>query len=129
MYESFLYSHAPVINRIGRIARTPRFFLSLQRLQSCAFPGENDTSDLQIARDSFESRWKKISRNVGHLLRQNQDRVTLCKEFRDDYKQFITWLRTFENQIAIPSGRCEDLHELSLEISRLQVRGLRNLRD
>jgi hypothetical protein len=97
---------------------------SLQRLQSCAFPDEDGSSDLQIARDSFESRWKKITRNVGHLLRQNQDRITLCKEFRDDYKQFITWLRTFENQVTVPSGRCEDLHELSLEISRLQVKRL-----
>lgn len=77
---------------------------------------------MQNARDSFESRWKKISRNVGQLLRQNQDRITLCKEFRDDYKQFRTWLRMFENQLIIPSGRCEDLHELSLEISRLQVK-------
>ncbi|XP_028409075.1 nesprin-1-like [Dendronephthya gigantea] len=90
------------------------------RLQSCAFPDDGDAGDLQIARDSFESRWKKISRNVGQLLKQNQDRIALCKEFRDDYKQFITWLRTFENLVTIPSGSCEDLHELSLEISRLQ---------
>ena len=97
-------------------------FFSFQRLQSCAFPDESGSRELQIARDSFESRWKNISRKVGHLLRQNQDRVTLSKEFRDDYKQFVTWLRTFENQVTVPSGRCEDLHELSLEISRLQVR-------
>ena len=74
-----------------------------------------------MARDSFELRWKNISRNVGHLLRQNQERVTLSKEFKDDYKQFVNWLRSFENQVMVPSGRCEDLHELSLEISRLQV--------
>ena len=105
---------------IGVLTFDHVFFL--QRLQSCAFPDEGDTRDLQIARDSFESRWKNISRNVVQLLRQNQDRIALCKEFRDDYKQFMTWLRAFERQVVIPSGGCEDLHELSFEISRLQVR-------
>ena len=51
----------------------------------------------------------------------SQDRITLCREFTNDYKQLTTWLGVFENKVSIPGGRCEDLQELSLEISRLQV--------
>lgn len=114
-----LFDHSVMIIYDGRSKL--RFFF-LQRLQSCAFQDKDSSRDLQFARDSFESRWKKISRNVGHLLRQNQDRIKLCKEFRDDYKQLVAWLRTFENQVVVSSARCEDLHELNLEISRLQVK-------
>ena len=99
-------------------------FFFWQKLQTCsnAFPDQNDTRNLQMARDTFESRWKRICRNVSHRLRQTQDRIALCREFNEDYKQFSTWLRSFENKVSIPCGRCEDLQELSLEIARLQVR-------
>ena len=97
------------------------FHFHFQKLQSCSFPDQSDTRSLQFARNSFETRWREICRDVTQQLRHSQDRITLCREFTNDYKQLTTWLGVFENKVSIPGGRCEDLQELSLEISRLQV--------
>ncbi|XP_046859809.1 nesprin-1-like isoform X2 [Xenia sp. Carnegie-2017] len=90
------------------------------RLQSCNFPHENDSNDIETARNNFELRWQKITRDVGTLLKQSRDRIALCNEFREDYKQFMTWQRAFRSQVSLPGGSCDDLREVNCEMSRLQ---------
>lgn len=83
-----------------------------------ACPSESDRQILQKTKESFENRWSNVCRTVSAKKRQAEERLQLCKEFWNDYNEFVEWITEMEDSIK----KAEDAMKSGLETSRSRLK-------
>ncbi|XP_068688970.1 nesprin-1-like [Montipora foliosa] len=83
-----------------------------------ACQSEADRQILQRSRESFENRWSNVCRTVSTKRRQAEERLLLCKEFWNEYNEFIEWLNETEDS----TRKSEDAAKLGLETSKIRLK-------
>ena len=82
---------------------------------------ESDRQALQRSTESFESRWKNVRQAVSTKRRQLEERLSLCKEFWNEYRNFVEWLNEAAHALKMSDEAGEGLEVSRSRLKRFEV--------